>query len=251
MFEYQKERERERELLRLREELLKSILSRTTEAYSTVKRARRLLRAQAIDWGDAAGGQLTRRKPYDLYLAMISDAQQELVNLYGEIKGKREFSDPKELRKKLRQMKSYLGSLIGEYEKFNPTLKTLPLANLPLLEDFTVFSKDSNFKKQFDNPFHGIQRSMRKDLLHPRVQPPCLGLREAHGDVVDRSPDAVAMTNNRDLGSRIRHGLLANSKTRLLPPVNRPTRAGFPGRASSLAAPRRQARSPERGPAEE
>jgi len=126
---------------------------------------------------------------------MISDAQLELVNLDREIAtGEPAFSDPKDLHKQLSRMKSYLGKLIGEYERSHPTNTPLPLAHLPLLKDFTAFSKDSNFKKQFDRPFHGIQRSMRGDLLNPSVQPTCLGLHEAHGDVVDRSPDAAPAT---------------------------------------------------------
>jgi hypothetical protein len=128
---------------------------------------------------------------------MISDAQLELVNLAREIAtSKREFSDPKELHKKLSRMKSYLGKLIGEYERSHPTITPLPLADLPLLKDFTVFSKDSNFKKQFDDPFHGIQRSMRGELLHPSVQSPCPGLREAHGDVVDRGLSPAFSSKN-------------------------------------------------------
>lgn len=68
-----KERELSRKRFEYREDLLKSILIRAMDAYTAVKKARRLLRARAIiKRGDDP--EIVLADPYDLYLGMINDA---------------------------------------------------------------------------------------------------------------------------------------------------------------------------------
>ena len=117
VFEYQrrsrnldKEDERERKKLIRREEFLRSTLTRATEAYSNVKKTRRLLRARAIV-GEETGGKVALTKQYDLHLEMINDAQLELENLARDIKtSEQTFSDPAALRVALSEMESILSA---------------------------------------------------------------------------------------------------------------------------------------------
>ena len=169
-----KEDERERKNRNRREEFLRSILTRAAQAYSNVKKARRLLRARAIVRGEA-GGKSAVRKHYDFYLRMIIDAQLELENLAGDIQtSEGMFFNLTALLAPLSEMESYLGKLITEYEKKAfETLhgpKLLCLTDLPQLEGFTATSTEvGDFKKQFSGPYRAIQRAIRRDLLRPNL----------------------------------------------------------------------------------
>jgi hypothetical protein len=180
MFEYQRVREvldKERELNRknfeYREDLLKSILVRAMDAYSAVKKARRLLRARAIVKGGAPP-EILLAGPYDVYLEMINDAQLKLENLARDIETSAPaFTAPEALEKNVWAMESYLGKLLKEYETsrrmFEGETPSLALTALPLLEEFTGPSGDSRFKEEVVRPYHEVQRGIRADLLHPNL----------------------------------------------------------------------------------
>ena len=178
-FEYQrarqwadKTRELDRKNLEYREDLLKSTLARTIAAYSSVKKARRLLRARAI---------VTEGHPepavlgpaYDQYMDMINDAQREVENLGRDIATSAPaFSGSASLVNKLHSIDRYLNDLVEEYETGRRTfqgqhpLKMLSL--MPRLNDFIGSTHGSRFKAQVVIPYHDVQQGIREDLLHPQ-----------------------------------------------------------------------------------
>ena len=70
-------------------------------------------------------------------------------------------------------MDSYLGKLIGEYEKMRGRFKgeplSLPLAELPELADFLFRADKSRFKVSVVFPYHDVQQGLRQDLMHPTL----------------------------------------------------------------------------------
>ena len=179
IFEYQREREtidkdrdRNRKSLEYRETLLLSILSRATDAYGRAKKARRLLRGRATVVKDSASAILADQ--YDRCFDMLNDAQLELEDIARDVETSgKAFSQPKVLIAQLRLMESYLGTLIGEYEKlrrrFSGDPPSLPLRTLSLLKDFLEPANSSDFMPQMVVPYHDVQKRIRGDLLHPNL----------------------------------------------------------------------------------
>lgn len=179
VFEYQRERqaidkkrELDRKRLEYRETLLLSILSRTMDAYGRVKKARRILRGRTIS--SEAPGRLVPLELYDANFDVLNDAQLDFENLARDVDtSAKAFAEPKALVENLRSMDDYLGELIGEYEdsrhRFSGSAPSLPLGELPRLEDFLGPVKGSDFLKQVVYPYHDVQKAIRADLLHPNL----------------------------------------------------------------------------------
>jgi hypothetical protein len=169
----EKDRDIARDKAQYREDLLKSTLVKAMGVYSNVKKARRFLRARAIE---REGQEKTvLGEQYDVYLEMINDAQLELENLARDIAtSSPAFSDPRSLEATVWRMESYLDKLIGEYEdvrgNFQGQTPWLAFAELPLLKEFIGPSKGSRFKAEFSDSYHEIQRAIRADLLHPNLR---------------------------------------------------------------------------------
>jgi hypothetical protein len=162
-----KERELSRNRFEYREDLLKSILIRAMDAYTAVKKARRLLRARAIR-GD--NPEVVLKDSYDLYLGMINDAQLALENLARDISNSSPaFTDSVTLAQKVWKMEHYLSELVEEYEERRRMFQDdFPFANLPQLQEF-VGHGGRNFRDELQTPFHDVQQAIREDLIHPNL----------------------------------------------------------------------------------
>ncbi|MCI0358094.1 MAG: hypothetical protein L0211_06410 [Planctomycetaceae bacterium] len=180
-FEYQQERarvEKDRELdrkrLEYREKLLKSTLAKAMGSFTTVKKARRLLRARAILPDNDPTKDVVLARPYDAYLLMLNDAQLELENLARDVEtSKPAFTQPDALVKLLWTMEKYLGEILTEYESERAEFRGKPLSRelklLPRLFDLIDPNKASQFREQLVKPYHLVQKFVRKDLLHPQL----------------------------------------------------------------------------------
>ena len=169
---HEKHRDLERKSLEYREALLLSILSRAMDAYGEVKKSRRLLRARAISSHSQVVVVLAA--PYDNCFDMLNDAQLALENLARDVEtSAKAFSDTGALVSHLRLMDSYLGELITEFEdsrrRFAGDEASLPLNQLPFLEDFIKPTKESKFMPSMVVPYHEVQRRIRGALLHPHL----------------------------------------------------------------------------------
>lgn len=167
----EKQRDLQQKRFEYRESLLTSVLSRTMNAYSKTKKARRMTRAHMTLIGTVRQLSLNQ---YDTFFDLINEAQLELENLKRDIRtSAKAFSDAKHLTDNLQIMDDYLGHLIGEYEvrrqKFIGIAPTLPLVDLPLLENFLGPAASSDFKPKMIEPYSAIQAVIREDLLHPNL----------------------------------------------------------------------------------
>lgn len=167
----EKQRDLQQKRFEYRESLLTSVLSRTMNAYSKTKKARRMTRAHMTLIGTVRQLSLNQ---YDTFFDLINEAQLELENLKRDIRtSAKAFYDAKHLTDNLQTMDDYLGHLIGEYEvsrqKFTGIAPTLPLAGLPLLENFLEPAASSDFKPKMIMPYSTIQTVIREDLLHPNL----------------------------------------------------------------------------------
>jgi hypothetical protein len=164
--------------LEYREELLKSTLAKAMGSFTTVKKARRLLRARAIlpnnDLSnDPAKGTVLGR-PYDTYLGMLNDAQLELENLARDVEtSKPAFTQPDALVDLLWTMEKYLAEVLTEYEIERANFRGKPLVMelkfLPKLFDLIGPIENSQFRERLVKPYHNVQKCVRKDLLHPQL----------------------------------------------------------------------------------
>lgn len=190
LFEYQREKqqsdkarevdrlqsEKQRDLhakrLEYRESLLLGVLSKALSAYSQAKKARRLLRARALQ--NREGSAVLLMEGYDAYMELVNDSQLELENLARDVEtSKVAFTQPDTLVSRLRKMEVHLSHLMGEYEARRPFFSAAqpyrPLQEQPLLQDFLRSAKESRFMPEVIHPYHEVQDMIRKDLLHPQV----------------------------------------------------------------------------------
>lgn len=155
-----------------RESLLLSTLAAAMRAYSSTKKARRLLRARARVRRET--GAIVLADPYDTYMDWLNDAQLALENLARDVETSAPaFSDPTTVKEQIRKMEHYLSGLVKEYEgrraNFQGEAPTLALSELPALAQFLAPSAESNFKVSVVDPYHEVQKALRQDLLHPSL----------------------------------------------------------------------------------
>jgi hypothetical protein len=140
---------------------LRSVLDEATRSYMGVKRARRLLRAEARS--RKRSGYVVLAGPYDEQMRVINDHQLELETLAARLKTTAVRSG---LRKEVCEMEDYLQGLVKEFERRRPTFSGRPaccdLTLLPGLEAFLGTSEIA-FDK-FSERFHKLEDELRADL---------------------------------------------------------------------------------------
>ena len=146
----EKEQELERKRLEYREQLLKETLQSAMQSYSKVKKARRMLRAKAIQRIGEETKDVVTLDAYDTYMEMINDAQLELENIARDVENSAPaFSEPGKLKKYLWTMEAYINKIVKEYERrrknFQGNPSQLDLASLPKLNVF-LDSSEKGFK---------------------------------------------------------------------------------------------------------
>jgi hypothetical protein len=147
-----------------RREVLDSVLERATASYNGVKRARRLLRAQAQVVSCRAGRTVVLADEYDAQMTAISDLQLEFETLLGAARTQSKiFTDVDELYNLFREMESYLGNLVTEYEKLRPRFNKSESMAIQKFSQLTDFLRKDGFGK-FATRFHEVQRKLRNDL---------------------------------------------------------------------------------------
>jgi hypothetical protein len=155
-----KAREQERLKGEYQQDLIKTTLARTTEAYNNVKRARRLLRATTT----ADGAHLA--ECYDQYMLEINDAELQFETLLVEVKASPSVFRDAELKKIFESIENYLGELITEYEqrrcRFTGHPKQLAKEQLPVLEAF-LGRPESTFS-QFSRPERKAEGILQHEL---------------------------------------------------------------------------------------
>jgi hypothetical protein len=174
VFEYQRWRnatdksaDQRRKEMEYRKSRLSSILTRAMAAYRQTKKARRILRARAIS--GEKGAEVILERQYDECLDMLNDAQLDFEDLARDVGTSGEdFSNAEALKDKLHSMEDYLGDLITEFEKsrrsFSGDEASLPLSKLPLLADFVLHMRKSQFRAKIVEPFHEVEKHIRADL---------------------------------------------------------------------------------------
>ncbi|HEX6127241.1 MAG TPA: hypothetical protein VFZ23_17850 [Pyrinomonadaceae bacterium] len=171
----EKQRDLDRKSLEYRESLLLSILARAMDSYGRTKKARRLLRGRAIL--NRNGEKIVLANQYDVCFDLLNGAQLDLENIARDVKTSwRAFSTAAVADKTvddLRKMDSYLNDLIGEYEdsrnRFSGQEPSLHLSELSFLQDFLQPARMSNFKDAMVVPYHDVQWTIRKELMHPNL----------------------------------------------------------------------------------
>jgi hypothetical protein len=156
------ERELERQAAAHKRELLRSVLDRATTNYNGVKRARRLLRAQARQRRGLRTVVLA--ESYDMQLLSLNDIQLEFETMSDEVETERElFTRSQELRTLFDDLEKYLANIVSEYEVRRPHFGTRRAIDQCALTELRSFLDKDDFHK-FSSRFHDVQEQLRKDL---------------------------------------------------------------------------------------
>ncbi len=156
-----------------RESSMNEFRKATAEAvireYSSIKKVRRLLRANCVQgpagekdnpWTDVSV------TIYDTYMAAINDAQLALELVKRRLKFFRAvFQNPSDLILKADAMENYLGDIITEYEQhrnFGVKRDSIPVAKLDRLRGFIWDGKGSDFDS-FGDPFDDLLRLLETE----------------------------------------------------------------------------------------
>lgn len=165
-----------------RRESLRGLLTRATEAYQSVKRARRLLRAGLVLGPD--DDRRVGEKAYDEQLALVSDAQLEFELLRTETETEGSVATEQggldlpadtcsALAKDFGTLEKYLSGLVTEYETHRPTSRdgALPLDGLRELSDFLARG-GSEFKGEVARAFRQARQRIREAVLRAPQRAP-------------------------------------------------------------------------------
>ena len=155
-------------------ELLRAIMGRAAAAYNDVKRARRLLRAQAMAKED--NGTVVLADAYDEQIVGINDAQLQFETMADEIRGA--FPELAEsLATEFDTIEEALNSLISEYEDNRRNFTGKPLSireeSLPRLKRF------------LDNPIN-VGGASQKVEVSPGFAPVHNAFRDAQRNAWER-----------------------------------------------------------------
>jgi hypothetical protein len=171
----EKEREERKMTERNRDEYRKKVLQTIDEHYAKTKNARRMLRAKGFStpyYGNEDDNNLLGLSFYDEAMDNINDCQLELEKIKGEITtNKSVFSNAALITGNLKQMESYLGGLISEYEKYRHAFSgnppTLRIGQLGDLKEFIAKADSTNtegFKVKFSITCNKIRKEIRNDI---------------------------------------------------------------------------------------
>jgi len=131
--------------------------------YNVVKRARRMLRAQALAFQPEETGTRVRVSKYDEFLQVVLDAQLSLETMSHVVGADNElFPTHSNLIESIDVAETYLRSLITEYENFLPRVgpgeALAELTKLPVLADFIgPYGNSVGFRKHF---VHSVQQAL-------------------------------------------------------------------------------------------
>jgi hypothetical protein len=139
------------------------------EQYNVVKRARRMLRAQALAYQPGKAERRLRVAKYDEFLQVVLDAQLSLETMSHVIGADAElFPTQSDLIASLGVAETYLRSLITEYENFLPSADpggdaSVDLVRLPVLADFIgPYSESVDFRERFVHPIQRVLGAMQR-----------------------------------------------------------------------------------------
>jgi hypothetical protein len=158
----QRARQHEERRLVLRE-TRQRYLRDLAEQYNVVKRARRMLRAQALVYQVGEVQPQVRVAKYDEFLQVVLDAQLSLETMTHAVRADDElFPTWNDIISSLHIADVYLRSLITEYENFlprvDPSEVLVDLARLQVLADFIGPYRESvDFRERFVHP---IQKTL-------------------------------------------------------------------------------------------
>ncbi|WP_326759215.1 hypothetical protein OHB35_15705 [Streptomyces phaeochromogenes] len=170
------------ELLRRQEEradILREIRQRYLREliaqYNTVKRARRLLRALALEDGPDFLDRRVRIDRYDDLLQPVLDAQlalETMTRTMGAEGGL--FEADRELISSLDRASSYLRSLITEYESTMPRVggPEIVLRTMPELADLIgAYAESNRFRYDFVHSVHSVMAALERLVTTPTRAP--------------------------------------------------------------------------------
>ncbi|WP_439381516.1 hypothetical protein [Amycolatopsis lexingtonensis] len=166
----QRSRQEEERALVLREARQRH-LRELVEQYNVVKRARRMLRAQALVSRPGQAGHRVRVAKYDELLQVILDAQLSMETMRHVVRADDKlFPAHRELAGYLNTAADCLRSLLTEYEDFLPGVHAdeaeVDLAKLPKLADLVgPYEESEEFRELFVHPVHRALTLMQHQAI--------------------------------------------------------------------------------------
>jgi hypothetical protein len=143
-----------------------SVLNRTTRAYTDLKRARRLLRAQARRRGIT--GAVVMRTPYDVQMMSISNTQLEIESLAAAVIDQRHlFGNPADLIALYKRLDDGVAALITEYESQRPLFGPRAVRAARHFPAMASFLGKDPFR-EVSGPYHRVQSTLRADVRATR-----------------------------------------------------------------------------------
>jgi len=139
--------------------------------YNAVKKARRLLRARALD--AASGAEIVRLDAYDMIMNDVVEAQLRLETTRRALdRGDPLFPQPTIIAAAVEQMDTYLRGLITEYEtglpRFRSAVTPPTIDDLPELQRFLApYRQSESFPKDFVKPFHAALSELQVAVTEP------------------------------------------------------------------------------------
>jgi hypothetical protein len=136
--------------------------------YNIVKRARRMLRAQALAYRPGEAEHRVRVAKYDEFLQVILDAQLSLEAMSHVVRADDElFPVQTDLISSLGSAETYLRALVTEYETFLPSVdpdeSVVDMTRLPVLADFIgPYEESADFRQQFVHPIQQALGTMQR-----------------------------------------------------------------------------------------
>ncbi|ASW53136.1 hypothetical protein [Plantactinospora sp. KBS50] len=133
----------------------------TIEQYQSVKRARRLLRAQALAPGSRRAGPRVKVGRYDELLQVVLDAQLWLEGMVAMMRADSTlFPENPDVTAAVVSAEEYLRTLVTEYEGFLPSTQARQeddLEKLPVLSEFIgPYELSQGFRHQFTRPMQRV-----------------------------------------------------------------------------------------------
>ncbi|MET8040418.1 hypothetical protein ABZU25_06065 [Micromonospora sp. NPDC005215] len=163
---------RAEDLILARREARQRYLRDLVEQYNAVKRARRMLRAQALVRrpGNENAPRL-RAGRYDEFLQVVLDAQLSLEAHSFAVRADNElFPERGQLAMAISRAETYLRELVTEYEETMPTLEDeqalVELSALPLVASFIgPYGQAADFRERFVAPMQQALSTIQRLLL--------------------------------------------------------------------------------------
>jgi hypothetical protein len=138
--------------------LQREFLSESVRTYNAAKKARRLLRAKAIESG------AVHRDAYDNQMQDLMDAQLGFESFVERVEASPALYPG--LKNDFKVMEEYLDEILDEYSKnlfkFSGSPPTLPLKSLSQLEKFVAsYTTGSAFDTKFKRPFDRVTTALQ------------------------------------------------------------------------------------------